>query len=120
MSSSSSDAYYYVRFNWNPLDLEELQIKLKSEGFSVEPHEMPKGGVEIGLNRDWNRDHLLAKADTLEAHLAKSVATLLQHEPARFTEKDAKLRRIVLGLYTHSRPTILSLNSSPEPKFETE
>jgi len=120
MSSSTVDAYYYVRFSWTPLSLEELQSKLKSEGFIVELHDMPKGRVEIGLNRDWNRDHLIARADTLEVFLAKSVATLLQHKPARFTKNDSKLRRIVLDLYPRSRPTLLSLNSSPEPKFETE
>jgi hypothetical protein len=120
MGSSTIDAYHYVRFSWTPLNLEELQIKMKLEGFSVELHEMPKGGIEIALNKDWNRDHLHVKADTLEAYLAGGVATLLQHKAARFTKNDVKLRRIVFDLYTHSRPTVLSLYSSPEPKFETE
>ena len=120
MSSSKADAYNYVRFSWTPLNLEELQMRMRLEGFSVELHEMPKGGVEIGLNRDWNRDHLVVKADTLEAFLAGSVANLLQHRPALFTKNDSKLRRMVLDLYPRSRPTLLSLNSSPEPRFETE
>ncbi len=119
-SAPPRDPYYFVRFRWSAVDLNEWRIKFKSEGFGVELHEMPKGGVEIGLNRDWNRDHLIVKADTLEANLAGSVATLLQHSYAPFTKRDVELRKQVFELYNHDRPTALPFYVSPEPKFETE
>ncbi len=112
--------YRYVRFRYDPLNLKEAEAKIKSEGFQVELHRTPRGGMDLSFNTDWNRDHLNIAADTLEAFLTKGAATLLQRKSARFTARDIVLRAIVFNLYPHNRQAGIPLYSSTEPEFETE
>jgi hypothetical protein len=117
--------YHYVRFREDPLDLGETEVTLRAEGFAVEKHNTPpKDGYEIEMKQvfqtDWNRDHLIVKADTLEAFLTQSVATLLQREFRPFTERDMNLRKIVLELFNKGRPDFLAVYSSSEPEFDVE
>jgi hypothetical protein len=117
--------FHYVRFRTDPLDLSEAEIGLRAQGFTVEKHNTPpKTGLEISLkqvfNKDYNRDHLVVKADTLEAFLTQAVATLLQRSPKPFTARDMRLRKAVLDLYDKSGPGGLSVYSSEEPEFDVE
>lgn len=110
-----SAPYHYTRFRWdNSLDLMETEIALRAEGYNVECHDAPQGGTS--LNWDGNRDHLIVKADTLEAFLTRGEATLLQRKSEPFTEKDMKLRKIVFDLYPHAQPPI-SVSNPSEPEF---
>ncbi len=112
--------YHYVRFRYEPLNLEEAEALFRLEGFPVELHRTPEGGLDLSFNTDWNRDHLRVKADTLEAVLTKSVATLLQRRSVPFTARDMSLRRVVFDLFPHSRHAGLSIYSTAEPEFEVE
>jgi len=122
---SVREPYHYVRFREDSLDLRETEITLRAEGFAVEKHNTPpKDGYEIEMKqvfqKDWNRDHLIVKADTLEAFLTQSVATLLQRKSRPFTERDMNLRKIVLELFNKVRPDFLAVYSSNEPGFDVE
>ena len=117
--------YHYVRFRRTPLDLSETEASLRLEEFRVEKHNTPpKSEFELSMKNffgtDWNRDHLIVKADTLEAFLSQSVATLFQREAAPFTKRDVRLREIILDLYRQSRAGIFSPYFHQEPEFEIE
>ena len=110
--------YHYVRFAYEPLKLEEARLLLRAEGFYVELHRTPEGGLDLSFNTDWNRDHLQVKADTLEAVLTKGVATLLQRKSTAFTARDVNLRKLVFDLFPHSQQAGLPMYSNTEPYFE--
>jgi hypothetical protein len=117
--------YHYIRFRSTPLNLREAEASLRLEEFSVEKHDTPpKAELELSMKNffgtDWNRDHLIVKADTLEAFLTQSVATLLQKQLRPFTQRDIRLREIVLDLYRETRSGILSPYLQQEPEFDTE
>ena len=117
--------YHYVRFRRTPLDFREAEVSFKLEGFKVEKHDTPtKSETELSMKKffgtDWNRDHLIVKADTLEAFLTQSVATLLQRQSKPFTKRDLRLREIVLGSYDETRSGILSPYIQTEPEFDIE
>jgi len=109
--------YRHVRFKWRPVDLNEAEEELREENFSIERHDMPKAEGDISLNKDY-RNHLLVKADTLIALLEPFRANLSQREAAPFTEKDMKLRKIVLDIYPRNRWTPMPWSFVHEPKFE--
>ena len=112
--------YHYTRFKWDTsLDLGETEIALRAEGYNVECHDAPQGGLDISFNWDGNRDHLIVKADTLEAFLTRGGATLLQRKSEPFTERDMKLRKIVFDLYPHAQPAI-SISNPSEPEFNVK
>ena len=112
--------YRYVRFRGSPLNLRETEASLRLEGFDVQEHDTPIPGLEISMKEisepDWNRDHLIVKADTLQAFLTETVATLHQTQSEPFTEKDIKLRKIVLDLYKETSSNI-SPSFDKEPEF---
>jgi hypothetical protein len=112
--------YHYVRFRYDPLDLEEGNVLLRAEGFRPELHRTPEGGLDLSFNTDWNRDHLRVKADTLEVVLTKSVATLLQRRSMPFSPRDMNLRRVVFDLFPYGRHAGLSMYTMTEPEFEVE
>ena len=112
--------YHYVRFRYDPLDLEEGNVLLRAEGFRPELHRTPEGGLDLSFNTDWNRDHLRVKADTLEVVLTKSVATLLQRRSMPFSARDMNLRRVVFDLLPYGRHAGLSMYTMTEPEFEVE
>ena len=117
--------YHYVRFRSTSLDLKEAEASLRLEGFSVEKYDTPpKSETELSMKSffetDWNRDHIIVKADTLEAFLTQSVATLLQKQSEPFTQRDLRLREIILGLYDKNRAGILSPFLQREPEFDVE
>lgn len=98
---------------------------MRLEGFSVEKYDTPpKSETELSMKSffetDWNRDHIIVKADTLEAFLTQSVATLLQKQSEPFTQRDLRLREIILGLYDKNRAGILSPFLQREPEFDVE
>jgi len=114
------DKYVYNRFRWwDAADLSEIKEKLIQEGFSVEKHEMPRSDEEISLVKDF-RDHLHVKSDTIGAILNPFKATLFQKEKAPFTEKDLRLRELILEIYTRNRPTLFPWSYSYEPDFKRE
>ncbi len=84
----------------------------------------PKSELELSMKNffgtDWNRDHLIVNADTLEAFLTQAVATLLQKQSEPFTQRDLRLREIVLDLYNETRSGILSPYIQQEPEFDIE
>ena len=59
-------------------------------------------------------------ADTLEAFLTQAVATLLQKQSEPFTQRDLRLREIVLDLYNETGSGILSPYIQQEPEFDIE
>ncbi|HUV55164.1 MAG TPA: hypothetical protein VMW03_08175 [Candidatus Krumholzibacteriaceae bacterium] len=111
-------AYLYVRWRWwNRLDLERLSKEL-SQKYEVKM--LPNFGYELELTllKD-ERDAFLVKSDTLKVFLSPFRAVLLQKKPAPFTSKDLELRKRLLELYPHERPTFLPMQISSEPEFET-
>jgi len=117
--------YHYVRFRRTPISLNEAEVSFKLEGFSVEKHNTPpKSEYELSMKNffgtDWNRDHLIVYADTLEAFLSQTVATLLQKKTAPFTKRDVRLRELILDLYNERRSGIFSPYIQHEPEFEIE
>jgi len=108
--------YFYIRYSWLCQDLDKIFMKIK-EKFAVTWHRMPKDGYEV---LTYPRDEIKVKADTLFARLGAYSAMLFQKEKAPFTQRDMELRRVVLELYPHSRPTPIPWHLSWEPKFETE
>jgi hypothetical protein len=112
--------YHYVRFRYDPLNFGEANVLLRAEGFRPELHRTPEGGLDLSFNTDWNRDHLRVKADTLEAVLTKSVATLLQRKSMPFSARDMSLRSVVFDLFPHDRQAGLSMYTMMEPEFEVE
>jgi hypothetical protein len=117
--------YHYVRFRRTPLDFKEAEVSFRLEGFNVEKHDTPtKSETELSMKKffgtDWNRDHLIVKADTLEAFLTQSVGTLLQRKSSPFTQRDLRLREIVLSSYDETRAGTLSPYVQREPEFDVE
>ncbi|MEM2921700.1 MAG: hypothetical protein QXF26_05215 [Candidatus Bathyarchaeia archaeon] len=111
---SEAKPYFYVRYSWSCQDLDKVFVKVK-EKFNVVWHHMPKDGYEV---LTYPRDELKVEADTLNARLGAYSAVLFQKKKAPFTPRDMELRRIVLELYSHSRPTPIPWHLSQEPKFE--
>jgi hypothetical protein len=78
----------------------------------------PKGDGEISLFQDENWKELNVIGDTLKAFITSKMAVLNQKEKLSFTDKDMKLREIVLKLYPHERPTPFPWSYTQEPEFE--
>ncbi len=111
------DGYHYVRYTWwKDIDLEEA-ADIFNGTFHVKSKKMPSDNREIALYRDY-REGLSVKADTLGAYLSPIRAVLYQKESALFTARDVDLRKRILELYPHDRPTPFPLFYSVEPKFE--
>ena len=109
--------YHYTRFVWQKsLDLREIEISLRAEGYSVEYHVAPKGGLDISFNWAGNRDHIIVKSDMLEAFLTQGATTLLQRKIETFTERDMNLRKIIFDLYPYAQP-YMSISNPSEPEF---
>ena len=111
--------YHYVRFRWG----DEVQlgdvVKDIGKDFIVKIISLPKSDVDPTIRLD-NRYGLQITADTLTAFLAGARATLSQKKVAPLTERDLKLRQIILDLYPKNRPTIIHLYSQTEPEFDVE
>lgn len=111
--------YHYVRFRWgNEVHLGDVARDLGKD-FTVKIISLPKSDVDPTLRLD-NRYGLQITADTLTAFLAGARATLSQKNTAPFTDRDLKLRQIILDLYPKNRPTIIHLYSQTEPKFDVD
>ena len=111
------ETYNYVRFRWwEGLDLKKVSEDL-SQSFSVEMTIGPRDKQEISLHKD-ERNELKVSADALSAMLSRFRAVLYQKEAAPFTTRDMELRKKILELYSHNRPTPFPWEFSQEPKFE--
>ena len=111
-------AYHYVRWRWRSrLDLERA-LEEFSQKYEVKMFERPSYEPELTLRKD-ERDELLVKSETLIAYLSPFRAVLSQKKPAPFTSKDLELRKRVIELYPHERPTPFPWGFSSEPRFET-
>ena len=111
--------YHYVRFRWgDEVQLGDLAKDLGKD-FAVKIISLPKSDVDPTIHLD-NRYGLQITADTLTAFLAGARATLSQKKAAPFTERDRKLRQLILDIYPKSRPTIIHLYSQTEPEFEVD
>jgi len=73
---------------------------------------------EISIFKDI-RSELEVKSETLLAHLSPFRAVLSKKKPIPFTSKDMELRKRVIELYPHERPTPFPWEFSKEPHFET-
>ena len=114
------DKYIYNRFRWwDAADLSKIKEELIKEGFSAEEHKMPRSDDEFSLVKD-SRDHLKIRADTIGAFLNPFTATLFQKNKAPFTDRDLRLRHLILEIYPRNSPTIFPWSSSYEPDFERE
>jgi len=114
-----SKPYHYVRFQWgDEVDLGEVAQDFLKD-FTVKFIVLPTFDTDLTLRTD-KRYKLQVNADTLVAFLAGTRATLSQKTPAPFTRKDIQLRRKILDLYPRSRPSLIHLYSSKEPKFDVE
>jgi hypothetical protein len=112
--------YIYNRFRWwDPANLFKIKEELIEEGFIAEERKMPRSDEEFSLVKDF-RDHLRIRSDTLGGFLNPYTATLFQKEKALFTERDLRLREIILELYPRNSPTIFPWSYSHEPDFEKE
>ena len=94
-------------------------VKDLGKDYAVKIISLPKSDVDPTLRLD-NRYGLQITADTLIAFLAGARATLSQKKAAPFTERDRKLRQLILDIYPKSRPTIIHLYSQTEPEFEVD
>ena len=119
---SQLERYYYVRFVWQRgFRIDELVESLKGDftwtlhSYEDERYFMYDLSFLRGL-----RWEVRVKADTLSAFLSPFKAVLFQRIGAPFTRKDMELRRIVLLLYPHSRPTPFPWEFSEEPRFIVE
>lgn len=108
--------YYFIRYEWfERVDLDPLADELE-EDFSVEQRPMPAGSLDVSIYK-FEREGLKVSADTLSVFLYPFKAVLFQREPAPFTQRDLKLRRRILELYSKNRSSILATSIHREPKF---
>lgn len=113
-----SEPYRYVRFRWwNRVDLGKVSEEL-SPRYEVKMLARPSGELEISLYKD-ERQELEVKSDTLIVLLSAFRAVLSQRQAAKFSPKDMELRKKVIDLYPHERPTPFPWELGPEPKFES-
>jgi len=109
--------YHYIRFNWwRRVDLNKAADELR-ETFSVETYTIPWDERAISLNNEMNEE-LRVRADTLTAFLSPFKVVLFQRDPAPFTERDVALRKKMIELYPHERPTPFPFMFGTEPRFE--
>jgi hypothetical protein len=114
-----SVGYQYARFRWwDAVNIDKLYDELKTQ-FKVEERKHTPVEVDASLYRN-QRDELIVQADTLIGHLAMFHAVLSQKESKPFTQKDLDLRKRVLELYPHERPSPFPWEFSHEPEFKTE
>ena len=110
------EKYSHVRFRWwNPVDLEKASMELSA--YEPKMTEYAKEG--FGLYRD-DKQELVAKADTLVAHLGRFRAVISQTEAKPFTRRDVDLRERVREIYPQDRPTPFPWQWTPEPKYRVE
>lgn len=79
---------------------------------------MPSSNGDMSIYKN-ERDGIQCKADNLSAFLYEYKAVLYQKNPAPFTEKDLKMRDIVLETYPRTSSSMLSTAFQSEPAFET-
>jgi hypothetical protein len=114
-----SERYYYARFRWwGAVNIDKLYDELKNQ-FKVEEKKHTPTEADASLYRG-QRDEVIVHADTLTGNLAMFHAVLSQKETKPFTQKDLDLRKRVIELYPHERPTPFPWEFSHEPKFKTE
>jgi len=115
-----TDRYSYTRFRWvDVTDLDALAEKLKETGFEVNVHQLPTSENDVSPYRN-QRTSLHVKADTLNAIISPSRATLSQRERRPFTASDMRLREIVLEAFPYTSSSFFPWGFSVEPEFELE
>jgi hypothetical protein len=109
--------YSYSRFRWwSPVDLNKVVKEFSSYKTKIIQE---KKGDDLSLFADF-RGEVMVEADTLQAFLSPFRAVLNQKESKLFTVNDMELRKKVLKMYPHDRPTPFPWEFSGEPKFEME
>lgn len=117
---TETEPYHYVRFCWwKAHNLKKLVEELRTQFSVVKLPKPEEKEADLSLSRKV-RGVVEVKADTLSAFLSAYRAVLSQKEKAPFTESDRQLRKTVLALYPHARPTPFPWEFSEEPKFEIE
>ena len=112
------EPYRYVRFTWDPVDPNKIAENLKNETFHVEIRDTPTSEKDLVLQKD-DRLQVFVKADNLNAYISSLRAVLFQKRSLPFTEKDLKLRNLILDIYPKSRSSTLPWPLLiKEPKFE--
>lgn len=115
-----TEQYSYFRFRWRKeADIDKLAKILREETFEVKKHYMPTSDHDLSFIKK-NRDYLNVQADTLVAAISAFSATLSQKEKKAFTNKDMKLRQIILDTYPKTSSTPFPVGVSYEPNFEVE
>jgi hypothetical protein len=103
------------------LDLLKFKELLENEKFVTIYRKLPpRGDGMISLYNDKNWGELRIKADNLYCNINPLLAVLFQKEKSSFTDKDLKLREIILRNYPHERNTPFPWSYTNEPKFEIE
>jgi hypothetical protein len=115
-----TDNYSYTRFRWVEIaDLDDLAERLSEAGLGVRTQKMPTSEDDVSPYRN-QRTSLHVKADTLNAIISPSRATLSQRVRKPFTSRDMRLREIVLEAFPHTSLSFFPWGFNVEPEFELE
>jgi len=115
-----TDNYSYTRFRWvDAANLDTLAKELREAGFDVSIRQLPTSEYDISPYKN-QRTSLHIKADSLNAIISPSRATLAQRVRRPFTARDMRLREIVLEAFPHGASTFFPWGFNVEPAFELE
>ena len=96
--------------------MSDLTKKLIEVDIIVKKREMPTSDYDLSIYRKY-RTSLYVKADTLDAIISATRATLSQRIEKPFTGKDMKLREIILKEYPYNASSFFPWGFNMEPYF---